>query len=160
MRQFHLFRKRNKNAKPKPKCVECHKKFETEEQLVEHLHSVHQQKLFECGQCNSSFRTQNLLNEHLEKNHDFPCKRCLLKCFSQDNLDEHVKIHENNPAKFICRHCGKGLCESRGLMRHLRVRISENCSNDILILRYFRLIQVKNHISVNFVAKLLMNVRI
>lgn len=152
VRLSHLFRNRNKNLTRKPKCGACHKRFDTKKILLEHLQSVHKQETVACGQCDSSFPNKILLNAHIAKSHDFQCRRCLLKCYSQDKLDEHIKIHENNPAKFICRHCGKGFSTVTHLVRHLRVRIIKNCFSWNFIKNFgvCRYIQVKNQISVNF----------
>lgn len=111
----------------KPNCAECHIKFESIKTLKEHLQSVHKQEAVACGQCDLSFPNKRLLKIHVARIHDFVCRRCLLKCYSQDKLEEHIKIHENDPANCICRHCGKGFAQAPYLARHLLVRILANC---------------------------------
>lgn len=105
------------------KCDQCPEIFETEQELINHLQSIHNIEIFSCTQCNSFFRKKLLFQRHIAKNHHFRCKRCLLKCYSEEKLVEHSKTHENDPMRFICRHCARGFHRSTSMVRHLMVCI-------------------------------------
>lgn len=106
-------------------CDKCSEQFDNLKVLQEHLQTVHTQEIFSCTECDAFYDREIFLQRHIANTHQFTCKRCLLKCLSKENLVEHLKIHADDPMPYICRHCGKGVKVSGGLIQHLRVGIKE-----------------------------------
>lgn len=75
---------------------------------------------FECGTCNKDVQGLKNFLAHL-KTHASKCEVCLLKFKSQEELDEHVKTHPAEGARYSCKYCHKPFKQRRYMVLHWRV---------------------------------------
>lgn len=91
-----------------------------EKPLVEVRPEIVDTNEFECGTCNKDVQGLKNFLAHL-KTHASKCQVCLLKFNSLEELDEHVKSHPAEGARYSCKYCHKPFKQRRYMVLHWRV---------------------------------------
>lgn len=78
---------------------------------------------FKCRICNTKYENLKKLQIH-RKSHDwlYGCKVCLLELNTQEELEEHGKIHTAS-SRYACKFCNKPFALRRNMKLHWRVSI-------------------------------------
>lgn len=108
---IHLKQRRPKRPS-KPFCEYCNLIFKDFDEYEEHMRNIKhpRRKNFECTLCHKRFNAQYHLNNHLRthtKEKPFECELCAAKFTSETNLKRHNIIHTSQKP-FVCHICGKG----------------------------------------------------
>ena len=75
------------------KCRFCSSRFETKDDMNEHISLVHS---FNCQSCTAKFQTSEDLRQHETLMHKFQCQFCPKKFAKKKHMDHHAKfIHQN-----------------------------------------------------------------
>ena len=113
------------------KCLDCgrsHKKFYS---LASHLRLHVGERVFTCDTCHKEFECQSALREHLQKNRCFvrqyECAVCNVKFRNLAGLNQHFKSNKSHDImkRFVCNICDKGFSRSFDLKTHMRVHSGE-----------------------------------
>ena len=113
------------------KCYKCCLKFETKDQLNNHIEKIHFQESFKCDCCEKSFaKKENLLRHQSDhKSSDF--MRCDFKCDKCDSVfrwktsfQRHMKeiYNANKTVKNVCTLCDKECCTTKLLKAHMKLK--------------------------------------
>ncbi|CAD7090660.1 unnamed protein product [Hermetia illucens] len=115
-------------------CLQCHKEFETKNELRTHFHSEHgndNTKGF-CIQCSTTFPTRGKLMTHLRThkhpNSRFDCTYCDKKFSTESKLTSHERTHTGEKP-YVCSICGRGFSQSSVLRTHMSLHTgkTEKC---------------------------------
>ncbi|CAH1641242.1 unnamed protein product [Spodoptera littoralis] len=103
-------------------CGLCHKSFQKNMQLQNHLRNHRAERRFVCTYCNKAFSQSNNLRAHLRihtNERPFKCSECG-KAFTQvTNLNNHVRLHTGE-RPFVCPEpgCNKAYAQVTNLNQH------------------------------------------
>ncbi|XP_026740641.1 zinc finger protein 2 homolog isoform X2 [Trichoplusia ni] len=103
-------------------CGICHKSFQKNMQLQNHLRNHRAERRFVCTYCNKAFSQSNNLRAHLRihtNERPFKCSECG-KAFTQvTNLNNHVRLHTGE-RPFVCPEpgCNKAYAQVTNLNQH------------------------------------------
>lgn len=103
-------------------CGLCHKSFQKNMQLQNHLRNHRAERRFICTYCNKAFSQSNNLRAHLRihtNERPFKCSECG-KAFTQvTNLNNHVRLHTGE-RPFVCPEpgCNKAYAQVTNLNQH------------------------------------------
>ena len=114
-------------------CNLCKTIFNSINELKSHIaecHSNEYQK-FRCDFCNfGTNKKENLKNHNISKHSQvphFPCKHCSRDCFTQADLEFHVKqTHAKKSTILSCPRCNKSFQHLQRLCQHLQNEHKEN----------------------------------
>ena len=81
-----------------PKCGKCDYYSEDEEELNDHMNSVH---LLSCDFCNFQTEKKTILETHMKTDHINECTKCDYETKSEEDLN----IHMNEEHTFCCNKC-------------------------------------------------------
>ncbi len=115
-------------------CESCQRGFYTKKQLSVHQRTckgcidadqlaVQHRQQFPCGFCGQVYFSQNQLIQHLKIHQDirpFKCQVCNKRFKRQKLLDDHVLIHREE-RNFTCGECNAAFKQERGLQMHRRI---------------------------------------
>ena len=111
-------------------CILCNNKFDTEDQLKQHLHKHSQDDFIACNFCEEKIQTQEQLNEHIKSHHtidgDWNCDDCDHQTNSEEGLMKHlISTHHNsqqipNPKNknLECNSCESKFYDRKTLEEH------------------------------------------
>ncbi|CAL8137032.1 unnamed protein product [Orchesella dallaii] len=109
-------------------CPICLKKFQSREQLKNHMRFVHVGRRHTCSYCKASFKQQTHLKEHIASIHKptpSNCKLCGKVLKNRKYLNEHMACSHPDPAKQQnwpkCPKCKKQFWRQDRLKRHIRI---------------------------------------
>ena len=121
------------NTKPKDlvcSAAHCFKKFQRARDLHRHMASHSQEQRFICDQCGKVFFHLDNLNLHIKYHQDLQqvhhCSFCQEKFRGYRALQTHMDDHHSAPIS--CPVCGK-LYKKRRLLRHMRAKHGEDSSS-------------------------------
>ncbi|XP_026333177.1 zinc finger protein 583-like isoform X2 [Hyposmocoma kahamanoa] len=103
-------------------CDICHKTFNKNAQLLNHLRNHRAERRFVCMYCNKAFSQSNNLRAHLRihtNERPYKCGECG-KAFTQvTNLNNHVRLHTGE-RPFVCPEpgCNKAYAQVTNLNQH------------------------------------------
>ncbi|XP_061722590.1 zinc finger protein 879-like [Cydia pomonella] len=103
-------------------CGICHKTFQKNTQLQNHLRNHRAERRFVCTYCNKAFSQSNNLRAHLRihtNERPYKCNECG-KAFTQvTNLNNHVRLHTGE-RPFVCPEpgCNKAYAQVTNLNQH------------------------------------------
>ena len=116
------------------KCGTCQGAFKSKASLTQHIKMVHEKiRPYICEFCNKAYPTKvNLvrhqvnggckenksLKDQTAKN--FKCEVCEKSFFSNTELRNHCKIHQEYPILYQCDNCVKSYSSKQYLSRHIR----------------------------------------
>ncbi|XP_075983827.1 uncharacterized protein LOC142981665 isoform X2 [Anticarsia gemmatalis] len=109
-------------------CGICHKYFQKNMQLQNHLRNHRAERRFVCTYCNKAFSQSNNLRAHLRihtNERPFKCSECG-KAFTQvTNLNNHVRLHTGE-RPFVCPEpgCNKAYAQVTNLNQHRKRHLS------------------------------------
>ncbi|KAJ0172987.1 hypothetical protein K1T71_011163 [Dendrolimus kikuchii] len=109
-------------------CPICHKTFQKNMQLQNHLRNHRAERRFVCTYCNKAFSQSNNLRAHLRihtNERPFKCSECG-KAFTQvTNLNNHVRLHTGE-RPFVCPEpgCDKAYAQVTNLNQHRKRHLS------------------------------------
>ncbi|XP_045469998.1 zinc finger protein 37 homolog isoform X2 [Harmonia axyridis] len=109
-------------------CEQCNDLFNSEEDLIVHLESSHQNgKRFKCPECNRAFSYAKTFEMHLQRHKKgiFSCEVCLKKFNHASSLIYHRNAEHNNGKRFVCSKCNKTFKHRQLLHRHQLVHTEE-----------------------------------
>ncbi|RXG62305.1 Zinc finger protein 26 [Armadillidium vulgare] len=123
--------RRHKNFTLNHSCDTCHKKFNSERTLNQHMRS---HKTYPCKLCSKIFLKKQKLKKHMEDHSqkNLSCKICGREAGSMPALISHVKSHERLPKNFTCSVCSKHFTCKRNLEQHTLIHSGEkpfSCEN-------------------------------
>lgn len=112
---YHQQTHNNKETK-EYKCQYCHRNYKTNEILLNHINSAHNDK-YKCPTCGKQLPNTFLLQKH-QKSHNkqFICQYCNKTYPSNEILRNHINSTHN--PKFQCSQCGKQLNNASELLTH------------------------------------------
>lgn len=103
-------------------CYVCEQSFPSRENLISHLNTHKEPKIFLCDICGSTHKTKSRMVEHIKK-HDgrkIECGECGKTFHSFSALRQHLWLHDTDPS-FVCTVCLKAFKMKRYLDRHMVV---------------------------------------
>ena len=110
------------------KCNICEKNFITQYTLYRHVDEVHGDKALPCPQCPKVFKRNDNLRDHLHSLHgtfqEFAiteCSQCEKKFTLKSNLDRHISEVHKNIETFSCSKCSSSFSRKENLDRHISV---------------------------------------
>lgn len=122
--------------------VRCWEGFNTEEELLSHVHQVHEGKRrenelastklnpatkFTCLVCQRTFDTEKQLHVHIsykQKREEYICQECGKSCHKPSILRDHwQKEHTNLSPEFACDICGKAFWKLSVLKNHRKIHV-------------------------------------
>nr|XP_029720496.1 gastrula zinc finger protein XlCGF17.1-like [Aedes albopictus] len=122
--------------------VRCWEGFNTEEELLSHVHQVHEGKRrenelassklnpatkFTCLVCQRTFDTEKQLHVHIsykQKREEYICQECGKSCHKPSILRDHwQKEHTNLAPEFACDICGKAFWKLSVLKNHRKIHV-------------------------------------
>lgn len=96
-----------------------------------HYHCATHAQKFQCEVCARRFPTKQTLVKHVETAHEGkvaektrPCPYCEKMFSSNQKLQDHVAIHENN-RRHKCRFCDKSFVQQANCIAHERIHTGE-----------------------------------
>ena len=91
------------------KCEKCVYNAKSQNELSEHMKTVHTDKQLSCGRCEYKTETEKSLAEHIKYIHETPtlvkCQRCDFKSERSDDLKEHEKREHIQDTLYECDKC-------------------------------------------------------
>ncbi|XP_052868988.1 myoneurin-like [Anopheles cruzii] len=103
-------------------CQICGKVLSNSATFRVHMKMHLQDKNLVCRICNRRFYVKQELKVHMESIHEqkeFACSICGLKCRWRKSLSRHMQLHEENPYKHKCNHCGQAFARPHQLRIHV-----------------------------------------
>ena len=102
-------------------CKDCGKNFNSAQLLKDHVR-VHQKK-HQCDQCSLAMPTPSTLKTHIKyahlKERLESCSMCKYKGKTVADIRSHMKTHDKNRSKVICRHgCGFAKMSKKAVEDH------------------------------------------
>ncbi|KAG6463667.1 hypothetical protein O3G_MSEX014013 [Manduca sexta] len=120
--EAHSSNSEEESGEPSLYCGVCHKSFQKNVQLQNHLRNHRAERRFVCTYCNKAFSQSNNLRAHLRihtNERPFKCSECG-KAFTQvTNLNNHVRLHTGE-RPFVCPEpgCDKAYAQVTNLNQH------------------------------------------
>jgi KRAB domain-containing zinc finger protein len=107
-------------------CKKCTDRFKTENELKNHLQTIHLCPIFFCNLCNKSYITRRERQKHLREDHEiFDCNLCNFKTYEIQKLTVHVSKKHMNIKKLNCRSCNFQANDIYHLRRHENFKHSD-----------------------------------
>lgn len=110
-------------------CPYCSAQFSTQQQLIEHIQTVHPQTppiTYACPYCEATFTTKEEVLTHIASAHPgqppevvYICPYCDQKFSSIDDLLQHIAAEHPAPTLYTCPICGATFSSQEELNQHI-----------------------------------------